>query len=35
VLTVLHGRWGGAGAYLVANGQPAAAVDAWRQQFVD
>ena len=35
VLTVLHDRWGGAAAYLVANGQPAAAADAWRQQFVE
>ena len=35
VLTVLHERWGGAAAYLVANGQPAAAVDAWRERFVE
>jgi protein-tyrosine phosphatase len=35
LLTVLHERWGGAAAYLVANGQPAAAVDAWREMFVD
>ncbi len=35
VLDVLHERWDGAAAYLVANGQPAAAVDAWRQQLVE
>jgi protein-tyrosine phosphatase len=35
VLTVMHERWGGAAAYLVANGQPAAAVHGWRQQFVE
>ena len=35
VLTVLHERWGGAAAYFVANGEPASAVDAWRERFVD
>jgi protein tyrosine/serine phosphatase len=34
VLTVVHDRWGGAADYFVANGQPAADVDSWRQQFV-
>jgi len=35
VLAVLSERWGGAADYFVANGQPASAVDAWRQRFVD
>jgi protein-tyrosine phosphatase len=35
LLTVLHQRWGGGGAYLVANGQAPAAVDAWRDLLVE
>jgi protein-tyrosine phosphatase len=35
LLTELHARWGGAAEYVVANGQPSVAVDAWREQFVD
>jgi protein tyrosine/serine phosphatase len=35
LLEQLHARWGGGAAYLAANGQPRAAVDAWRQRLVD